>query len=109
MTNQQVVHADGASLKQEIADNEFLMVDFWAAWCAPCRAMAPMLDRLAGEFPSLRIVKIDADANVEVLKEYDVTSLPTLLVYRSGNRVEQLVGKVPYALMVRAIQALPNS
>ncbi|MEQ1714960.1 MAG: thioredoxin family protein [Hyphomicrobium sp.] len=109
MSSQQVVHADGAVLKQEIADNEFLMVDFWAAWCAPCRAMAPMLDRLAGEFPNLRIVKVDADTNADLLKEYDVKSLPTLLVYRSGHRVEQLVGKVPYAIMVRAIQALPNS
>lgn len=104
MASQQVVHADGASLKREIASNELVMVDFWAAWCAPCRAMAPMLDRLAGEFPSLRIVKVDADANKEFLEEYDVKSLPTLLVYRSGSRVEQLVGKVPYALMVRAIQ-----
>lgn len=104
MMNQQIVHADGASLKQEIAGNELLMVDFWATWCAPCRAMAPMLDRLAGEFPNLRVVKIDADANADLLKEYDVKSLPTLLVYRSGKRVEQLVGKVPYAIMQRAIQ-----
>lgn len=104
MTSQQVVHADGASLKREIASNELVMVDFWAAWCAPCGAMAPMLDRLAGEFPSLRIVKVDADANKEVLEEYDVKSLPTLLLYRSGSRVEQLVGKVPYALMLRAIR-----
>ena len=81
------------------------MVDFWATWCAPCRAMAPMLDRLAGEFPNLRIVKIDADANADLLNEYDVKSLPTLLVYRSGSRVEQLVGKVPYAMMLRAIQS----
>ena len=105
MLNQQIVHADGPSLKQEIAGNELLMVDFWATWCAPCRAMAPMLDRLAGEFPKLRIVKIDADANADLLKEFDVKSLPTLLVYRSGNRVEQLVGKVPYAIMLRAIQS----
>ena len=105
MMNQQIVHADGASLKQEIAGNELLMVDFWATWCAPCRAMAPMLDRLAGEFPNLRVVKIDADANADLLKEYDVKSLPTLLVYRSGSRVEQLVGKVPYAMMLRAIQS----
>ena len=104
MMSQQIVHADGASLKQEIAGNELLMVDFWATWCAPCRAMAPMLDRLAGEFPNLRVVKIDADANADLLKEYDVKSLPTLLVYRSGKRVEQLVGKVPYAIMQRAIQ-----
>ena len=106
MENQhQIVHADGVSLKQEIADNELVLVDFWATWCAPCRAMAPSLERLVGEFPNLKIVKIDADAHEELLEEYDVKSLPTLLLYRSGNRVNQLLGNTPYTLMQRAIQS----
>ncbi|MEQ1653583.1 MAG: thioredoxin family protein [Hyphomicrobium sp.] len=105
MLNQQVVHADGTSLKQELEAKDLVIVDFWAAWCAPCRAMAPMLDRLAGEYPSLWIIKVDADANREFLDVYDVKSLPTLLVYRSGKRIEQLVGKVPYAMIHRAIHS----
>lgn len=104
MSSQQIVDADGPSLKQQIQSCDLLLVDFWATWCAPCRAMSPMLDRLASDFPNLKIAKVDADANADLLKEYDVKSLPTLLVYRSGTRVEQLVGKVPYALMVRAVQ-----
>ena len=104
MLSEQVVHSEGTSLKQHIAENKLLMVDFWATWCAPCLAMAPMLDRLAGEFPSLRIVKIDADAHKDLLDEYDVRSLPTLLVYRSGERVDRLTGKVPYAMMRRAVE-----
>jgi len=105
MARHQAVHANGESLKQQIAGNDLVMVDFWATWCAPCRAMAPLLDRLAGEFPNLRIVKIDADANADLLVEYEVKSVPTLLVYRSGNLVERLVGKAPYAMMLRAVQS----
>ncbi len=104
MSSEQIIHADSTSLKQHIASNELVMVDFWADWCAPCRAMAPILDRVAGEFPSLRIVKIDAEAHKELLEEYNVRSLPTLLLYRSGERVDQLTGKVPHALIHRAIQ-----
>lgn len=104
MSSQQAFHADGAFLKREIAGNDLVMVDFWATWCAPCRAMAPLLDRLVNEFPNLKLVKIDADTNADLLAEFEVKSIPTLLVYRSGNLVERLVGKAPYAMMVRAVQ-----
>ena len=105
MSSQQAVHADAESSRQEIAGNDLVMVDFWATWCAPCRAMTPLLDRLAGEFPHLKIVKIDADANADVLAAYDVKSVPTLLFYRSGNLVDRLVGRAPYAMMLRAVQS----
>lgn len=105
MNGEQTVHADGDALKTHIKEDDLVMVDFWAAWCAPCRAMAPMLDRLAKEFPSLRIVKVDAEAHKDLLGDYDVRSLPTLQVYRAGKRVDQLMGKVPYEMMRRAVQS----
>lgn len=110
MSSEKIVHADSGSLKQRIASNEIVMVDFWADWCAPCKAMAPILDRLADEYPSVLIVKVDAAAHEEVLEEYNVRSLPTLLLFRSGERVDQLVGKMPHALIKRAIesQVLPH-
>lgn len=104
MGNNTIIHADGAALKQEIAKNEVVLVDFWAGWCAPCKAVAPLIDRLATEFPGVRIVKVDAEAHKELLEEYEVQSLPTVQVYRSGERVEQLRGKIPYTLMQRALQ-----
>lgn len=104
MQGEQVVHADSEALQGHIQNDPLVMVDFWATWCAPCRAMAPMLTRLAGEFPQLRIVKVDADAHKPLLEQYGVRSLPTLLLYRDGKRVEQLLGKVPYEMMRRAVQ-----
>lgn len=105
MSSDRIVHADGTALKQEIAGNDVVLVDFWASWCAPCKAMAPLLDRIAGEYPGVRVVKVDAEAHEPLMAEYDVMSLPTILIYRGGERVEQLQGKVPYVLLQRALQA----
>lgn len=104
MDGTQVVHADGDALLSHIRNDEHVMVDFWATWCAPCRAMAPLLDRLAKEFPDLRIVKVDAEEHKALLEVHDVRSLPTLQFYRKGERVEQLMGKVPYEMMRRTLQ-----
>ncbi len=105
MDGVQVVHADGEMLTSHVRDDALVLVDFWATWCAPCRAMAPLLDRLAKEFPALRIVKVDAEAHKDLLDAYNVKSLPTLQVYRDGSLVDQLLGKVPYELMRRAVTA----
>ncbi|WP_353093194.1 thioredoxin family protein [Methylibium sp.] len=103
MTTHRVVEADAEELKVHLQSSGLVMVDFWAAWCAPCRAMAPMLDRLAIEFPDVQVVKIDAEAHKEVLETYGVRSLPTLQLYRHQSKLEQLIGKVPYELMRRAV------
>lgn len=103
MQGEQVVQADGTTLQGHIQDDALVMVDFWADWCAPCRAMAPLLDRLAGEYPQLRIVKVDAEAHKPLLEQYGVRSLPTLQVYRDGKLVDELLGKVPYQMMRRAV------
>lgn len=106
MANERIVHADGAVLKSALEKDETVLVDFWAEWCAPCRAMAPLIDRLAVEFPGVRIVKVDAQAHEQLLEQYNVQSLPTIQVYHKGERTEQLSGKVPYTLMQRALQSV---
>ena len=106
MADSRILHADGPALKGAIQGNETVLVDFWAEWCAPCRAMSPLIDRLAAEFPNVRIVKVDAQAHDNLLEEYDVQSLPTIQVYHRGQRTEQLRGKVPYTLMQRAIESV---
>ena len=103
MQGEQVVQADGETLQDHIQGDALVLVDFWADWCAPCRAMAPLLDRLASEYPQLRIVKVDAEAHKPLLEQYGVRSLPTLQVYRNGERVDELMGKVPYQMMRRAV------
>jgi thioredoxin 1 len=72
-----------------------VIVDFWAAWCPPCRTMAPILNALAGERPDILFVTIDADANQQTVVERQVLSMPTFLVIRDGVEILRLVGSRP--------------
>lgn len=72
------------------------MVDFWAPWCGPCRALSPILDQIAAEHPGrLGIVKVNVDENMETALTYQVTSLPAIFVFRDGQVVKRIRGAMP--------------
>ncbi|MCL4540220.1 MAG: thioredoxin [Bacteroidetes bacterium] len=81
-----------------------VLVDFWAAWCAPCRMIAPIVEELAGEYDGkLKVAKLDVDANREIAMTFGIMSIPTLLIFRNGRVADQLVGAVPKSTLVDKI------
>ncbi len=100
------VPVQDSSFKTEVLDSSVpVLVDFWATWCAPCRAIAPSLEELATEYKGkAKIAKVDIDANQQVAQQYGIRSIPTLLVFKGGKVVEQIVGAVPKTKLEAALK-----
>jgi thioredoxin 1 len=91
---------------QEIEQGQGLsIVDFWAAWCGPCRMVAPIIEQLAGEYSGrLKVAKLDVDSNQQVSMKYNIRSIPSILFFKDGQHVDTVVGAVPKAMLERKIQ-----
>lgn len=99
---------------QSVSDAEFeaevlksstpVLVDFWAEWCGPCRGLAPKLEEIAGEFQGkVRVVKINIDENPGTPSKFGIRSIPTLILFKNGQSVEQLMGNLPKANIVEML------
>jgi thioredoxin 1 len=88
-----IVHADAKSFRKEVLQSEVpVLVDFYADWCAPCRALGPVLEELAQETPNAKIVKVNVDDSPQLAGQYGVSSIPNLLVFRDGKVTHQQAG-----------------
>lgn len=83
-----------AQFQNTVADNKMVLVDFWAEWCPPCRAIAPTLEEIGQELGSkILIAKVNVDENPSTPAQFGVRGIPTLILFKDGKEVEQLVGK----------------
>ena len=94
------------SFQTEVLNSQTpVLVDFWAEWCGPCRAISPMVEELAIEFQGkLKVVKIDVDESTDVAARYRIQSIPTLMVFKGGQEVERIIGQVPKTMLLGKVQ-----
>ncbi len=92
----QPCHVTDAQFEQTIKNNKIALLDFWAGWCGPCRALAPVIEEIAAEYNGKAFIgKLDVDANPLTAERFGVYSIPTLIVFKNGKEVERLVGLCP--------------
>ena len=85
-----------ANFSKEVEQNQgVVFVDFWAPWCAPCRMMAPVYDKLALKYSTLKFCKVDTTKSVQKATEHNVTGIPCIIIFKNGKEVERLVGLQP--------------
>jgi thioredoxin 1 len=93
--NETLTFTDAAFDQEVLKSAEPVLVDFWAEWCGPCRMMAPTIDQIATEYcGKVKVGKLDVDSNVQTAGRYKIRGIPTLLVFKGGEVVEQKVGAV---------------
>ena len=98
----------------EVTDNNFqaevleadkpVLVDFWAPWCGPCRIIAPHLEELSSEREDLQIAKLNVDENPQTAAQFNVMSIPMLLLFKQGQAVHQIIGALPKSRLVQEIE-----
>jgi thioredoxin 1 len=102
-----LVHLSDASFEQEVVKSSLpVIVDFWAAWCGPCRMIAPVFEELSNDYAGrLKFGKVDVDACPATAGQYGVRSIPSLLVFKNGRVVDTIVGAMPKAALAQKIDA----
>ncbi len=101
------LHFTDKSFKQEVLESELpVLVDFWATWCGPCKMIAPLVDEFAKEYAGkMKIGKVDVDNNSKIPTQYGIMSIPTIMFFKKGKIMDQLVGAASKLDLKRKIEA----
>lgn len=96
---------DDAFETEVLKSSQVTVVDFWAPWCGPCRKLGPILDEVAGEYSEkVKVVKVNTDENIKTAKDYSISGLPSILIFKNGQAVERMVGLMAKSSLVSNIE-----
>lgn len=110
MPDAKILTLTDADFDTQVKAQPLMIVDFWAEWCGPCRMVAPVLEELAGEYADrLAVGKVNVDENRQIAARFGIRSIPTLLFFRDGARMDQLVGAHPKGAIKAKIGQLLNA
>jgi thioredoxin 1 len=95
-----------STFQQEVLNSNLpVLVDFWAPWCGPCRLVSATVDEVAEQYDGkVKVVKLDTDENPRIALEYGIRSIPTLMIFKEGHKVDMVVGAVPKAALTSALE-----
>ena len=97
---------DGTFEQEVLQADKLVLVDFWAEWCGPCRAIAPVLKEIAAEQEErLKVAKVNIDENQQYAAQFGITSIPTMMLFKDGQKVDQIVGALPKRSITERIEA----
>jgi thioredoxin 1 len=95
-----------SSFTEQVLESEIpVLVDFWAPWCGPCRMVAPVVEEIAEQYEGqVKVVKLNTDENPQVASQYGIRSIPTLMIFKGGQRVDMVVGAVPKTTLANTLE-----
>ena len=93
-----------ADFQKTIEGNDLVLVDFWAPWCGPCKAIAPVLEEIATENSNVLIAKMNTDENPNTSSQHGIMSIPTMMIFKKGQLVDRLVGALPKPVILQKLE-----